>query len=121
MATLGNNLIVSLGGTAIAMAKSCTFLHNCDVHETSSPGSSAYKTFLPERKDWKVTIGYLVGASIKDGLMQVGTTVNLSFGIRGSVTERVSGTAICTKCQIQGTVGNLANGSFEFVGSGELS
>ena len=120
MAIQGRNLIVSLDGTAIAMAKNCTFTHECDLHEVSSPGASDYKTFIKERRSWKVTAGYLCG-DVKTGLMKVGSTVTLTFGLRNSVSDRVSGTAICTKCQIVGTVGNLASGSFEFTGSGALT
>lgn len=35
-------------------------------------------------------------------------------------TTSLSGSAICLKCDVDATIGTLANGSFQFKGSGKL-
>lgn len=120
MAILGNNLIVTQGGTAIASAKSCSFSHDCDVREISDPSQGSYKQFVVSRKSWKVSVSTLVTA-VKTPLLQVGESYTLTFGLRGSGSDLVTGTAICTACKIDAARGSLAKGSFEFVGNGSLS
>ena len=120
MALLGNNLIVSLGGSAIASSKSCSITFECGVTEVSSPVQGSYKNYVTNRKSWKVTTSYLV-TGVKTSLLRVGQSYTLSFGVRGDASDKVSGTAICTTAKIDGARGALAQGSFEFVGNGELT
>lgn len=115
----GNNLIIMLGGAAIASAKSCSISYDCDVKEISDPTTGLYKRFVTVRKSWRVSVSYLVTA-IKAPLLKVGTSVTLTFQLRDG-SETATGTAICTSCKIDGTRGSLAKGSFEFQGTGELS
>lgn len=116
----GNNLIVSLNGTAIGAAKTCSISFGCDTQEVSSPSQGTFKQFITSRKSWMVTVGYMVTA-VKSNLMRVGQSYTLSFGVRGDDTDKVTGTAICTTCKIDGQRGNIASGTFEFKGIGELS
>lgn len=118
----GKDILIYEGSTPtpIAAAKSCTISTDADTKETSSPDSGTAKTFVAGRTSWNVSVSMLVLA-VKDNLLRVGQTYTLTMGVRGSETDRLTGTAICTQCQITGTVGNLAQGSIAFLGSGDLT
>ena len=120
MAQLGHNLIVSLDGTALAGAKSCTFTCEADVNEISSPSQGQYKQYYVSRKSWKVSTSHLV-TGVKADILRVGQTYTLKFGLRDSATDYLTGNAICRTCRIDGTDGSLAKGSFEFIGNGALT
>lgn len=50
------------------------------------------------------------------------TTEHIRQHLRfGTADSYVSGTVICTRCDIDANIQNIANGSFEFKGTGELS
>lgn len=118
MAILGKSIIVKIGSTAIAAAKSCSISTSCDLIETSSPSSSSWRTFLTGRKEWEVSCDYLV-TTVAD-LLQVGQAVTLT--IQGPTSgDSVSGQAICTQADVSGSIGALAKGSFKFKGNGALS
>jgi hypothetical protein len=57
----------------------------------------------------------------KDMVLSVGNTYQLSVSVTGLYADRVSGSAICKQCKISSTIGNLAQGSFLFEGSGPLT
>lgn len=120
MVLLGNNLIVSLDGTAIASAKSCSITFDCDVTEVSSSSQGTFKHYITNRKSWKVTTSYLVTA-VKTSLLRVGQSYTLTFGVRADNSDKVSGTAVCVTAKLDGARGALAQGSFEFIGNGSLS
>lgn len=115
----GRNLIVSLGGRAVAGARSCDVNVSADDIEISTATQGQWRNFIAGRKEWSVTCNMLVQA-VKTNVAMVGQTVTLSFGVRGSSTDRVSGTAIIKSWRVTGTVGNLAQGVFSFRGSGPL-
>ena len=118
----GKNIIISLGSpaTAIAASKSCTIIRQSDTQETSDPTSARARTYLAGRTGWTVTVSGLL-LVMKDNLLRVGNSYTLTMGVSGSSTDKMTGTAICTECQITGTVGNLAQCSLKFLGSGSLS
>lgn len=116
---LGNNLIISLDGTAIAAAKSCNIERSVSTIETSSPMDGADRTYIVGRGTWKVTVNALV-SNVKDFVLKAGQTYTLAFGARGSSTDRLYGTAICTHTKVTATRFNLVQGSFEFLGNGAL-
>ena len=113
----GRNLIVSVGGTAIAAAKSCDLEIDAETIETSDPNQGVFKTYLAGRKSWKVSCGCLLLA-IGSNAAMVGDTVSLTFGVNG---DTMTGDAIVTSWKCSGAWGNLANGTFQFQGSGALS
>lgn len=117
----GNNVIIKLNGTAILYSKSCTISHDCETQEISSPSAGMYRQYIARRKTWKVSVNYLIGSTIKEGLLRVGNAYTLSAQARNSSADSVSGTVICTKCSVNGTTGNLATGQFEFMGVSALS
>lgn len=57
---------------------------------------------------------------LQDLLLHVGKTYQLQVGLTGKASDSMTGEAICTKCQITGTRGNLLTGSFLFKGTGAL-
>lgn len=127
MALLGQNIIILRGGTAIAGVKSNEIQSGADTIEISSPNSSQWKEYIAGRKEWSVNVNYLVAAtsaldaasSLKD-LLKVGETYTLLIKDRDASTS-VTGNAILTTCRITATFGNIAQGSFQFRGTGALS
>ncbi len=118
----GRNLIVKVGGTAIAGAKSCEIIIKGDQIETASPTTGEWRDFIAGRKEWSVTCGHLIPASdtpLRSRAQMVNTTVTITVtsGISG---DTLTGTAIVKEWQASGTVGNLAQGTFRFLGSGAL-
>ena len=127
----GRNIIIMDGGHAFAMSRSCEITSDCDLIEKSSSTDSEYKHYEKGRKGWRVIINYLayittvsntVHSSL-ESLLAEGQTYTLRFGVRdaGTTTVQLEGEAICKTVHISGGVGNLAQGSFEFVGNGPLS
>ena len=120
----GNDLIISKAeGSAIAASKTCEINMNCDLKEISSPSSGAFKEFMAGRKEWSVSLQYMVpaeGTTVMNRILSVGKTYTLTCKVRGSATDTLSGTAICTECKITATRGNMLTGNFSFKGTGPL-
>lgn len=118
----GNDLIVTVDGVAVAASKSCTVDVSCQTKEVGMKGSGKWKRLIAGRRSWDVSASFLVGdeATIRIKIGKVGTTVTLSWKMRGDGTDTMTGTAIVTACKVSGTRGNLVQGSFTFKGTGEL-
>lgn len=118
----GRNLIIRVGGTAIAGAKSCEINVDGEQIETASPSTGTWRTFLAGRKEWSVSCGFLIPASgtpLKSEVAMVNTTVTLTVqsGLSG---DTLTGSAIVKAWKASGTIGNLSQGSFQFRGNGAL-
>lgn len=124
MAKNGNDILIYRGTTLIAGTRSNEITTNAETIEVSSASNGQWKTYIAGRKDWGVTVNYLVPAvtNVSD-LLNVGTSYTISVRTRSgsTVTSRLSGTAILKTCKITATKGNLIQGSFQFAGSGPLS
>jgi predicted secreted protein len=108
-----------VNGVAVAAAKSCSLrVENSEI-EVSSPTTGNWRQFIAGRNSWVVSTGHLVLA-VKSNVTLVGTMVTLSFEVGGSSTDNVSGSALVKQWDVSGAVGNLAQGSFQFTGSGAL-
>lgn len=120
MAVVGNNLIVYRDGVAIAGTRSNEVGASGGLTETASSTSGTWMSYLPDRKEWSVSVGYLVGseAGVSD-LLSVGNTYTMLF--KGDNAQGVTGQAIMTECRITATIGTLVIGSFSFKGNGPLS
>ena len=122
MVVHGKKLIITVGGSAIAGAKSCEINIQCDDIEVASATQGKWREFLAGRKDWSVTCGHLLPASgtpLKSSAAMVGTKVVLS--IQTDMTGDVlTGSAIVKSWRASGAVGSLATGAFSFRGSGAL-
>lgn len=118
----GNDLIVLVGGIPVAASKSCTIQTSCQTKEVGMKGTGAWKSYIPGRKEWEVSVSYLVGdaTTIKSLLGKTGTTVDLTWKTRGDSADTAGGKAIVTESRISGTRGNLVQGSFTFKGTGEM-
>ena len=123
MAVLGNNIIVLMGGTAIAGTKSDELKVDCKTIEIASASDQGWVHYLAGRKSWSLNVGWLLLANtdVRKAL-QVGTSVTIKFKGRGATdASGLSGSAIIKTCKITAVRGNLAQGSFAFVGNGPLT
>lgn len=102
----------------IAGAKSCTVSRKCDLMEKASASNQSSKEFLAGRDEWEVSLSHLITSGAPfEGLLKVKQTYTLRIVI-GNTTQQ--GTAICTQAELGAAVGNLANGSIRFKGTGPL-
>jgi predicted secreted protein len=123
MAILGNNIIVMMGGTAIAGTKSDELQVECETIEIASSTDQGWTHYLAGRKSWSLTVGWLLLATtdVRKALT-VGSTVTIKFkGRNDTDANGLSGSAIIRTCKITAVKGNLAQGSFQFVGNGPLT
>jgi hypothetical protein len=119
----GRNIIIYEGGVAIAAAKSCEIRIQCDAEEISSPSDGEWRDFIVGRKSWSVRISMLV-TNVREILIHCGSRVRLTAGVRDVdntlTADRLTGYALCTEAVVTGTEGNLAQGSWNFIGCGPL-
>ena len=123
MAILGNNIIVMRGGAAIAGTKSDELQVDCDIINIASATDQGWNHVLAGRKSWKLTVGWLLLANtdVRNALL-VGSSVTLKFkGRYATDANGLTGSAIIKTCKITAVRGNLAQGSFQFVGNGPLT
>ena len=129
MATKGNLILVYLGSTLIAGMKSNDIETDIEMIEVSSPSSGTWREYRTGRKEWKVSVNYLVptnsalgnsAAALKD-LLCIGNTYTLKFMSRGGDSSNgVAGSAILKTCKVSAAKGDLVTGSFTFIGNGNL-
>lgn len=74
----GKNVILKMGGTAIAAAKSCDVNIQADLIKVSSPTDGAWEHSIAGRKSWSASCSHLV-TQISDSAAMVGTVVTLTF------------------------------------------
>lgn len=125
----GNNIIVYRGGTAIAAVKSHEIQVNNDLIEISSASDGEWKHYIQSRKEWTLSVNYLVMAGDETTvasrlreMLNIGTQYTLRICERTEgTTTGLSGTAILRACVITATRGSLVQGSFTFVGTGPLA
>ena len=120
----GSNIIitkkVSNDYIAIAATKSNEVQVDCDIIEIASPTTGAWRTRIAGRKDWSLNVSYLVtaGSGVAD-LLQVGVEFDIRIQDQDG-TNYVGGKAILKTCKQTANIGNLVQGSFQFVGNGAL-
>ena len=125
----GRNLYVLLKengtGVIIAGTRSNEFQTDVDLQEVSSPTTGTWKEHLPQREEWNVSTNFLVTSDESLlSLLETRKYVTLSLVCRapgGTVTELLTGETWVKSCKITATLGNLAQGSFQFVGNGPLA
>lgn len=121
----GYDIIVVLTLNNIAVAstaiKSQDIKASADVAERASATQRDWHEYLAGRKGWTLNISYLLmtAAKIRD-LLYVGQTFGITVKDRANTTS-VSGTAILKDIGHVETVGNLCQGSMQFLGSGALT
>lgn len=135
MALNGNIILVQLDGHTIAGTKTTEIQVDSELIEIASATQGTYREYLTGRKQWQVTVNYLLmyatyqdmftypNASMTDALL-VGNSYTLKFKNRANHFDQpitLKGTAILRTCKITATRGNLIQGTFTFVGNGALS
>ncbi len=135
MALNGNIILVQLDGHTIAGTKTTEIQVDSELIEIASATQGTYREFIVGRKQWQVTVNYLLmyatyqtmftypNASMTDALL-VGNSYTLKFKNRANYYDQpitLKGTAILRTCKITATRGNLIQGTFTFVGNGALS
>jgi len=131
MASNGNNVLVYTNDHVIGCTRSNDIQTDCDTIEIASATQGAWREFMAGRKNWSITVNYLVapdtsalsisgGTGLKD-LLQVGNTFTLKIYKRGATAVVLQGNAILKTVKITATRGNLIQGSFQFVGKGAMS
>lgn len=122
MAVLGNNIIVFMNGQAIAGTKSDEIQVDSETIEIASATDQEWVHLIAGRKSWSLTVGWLVLANqdVRKVLL-VGSVVTIKIKGRGeSDSNGLQGAAILKTVKVTATRGNLATGSFAFVGNGPL-
>ena len=112
-----------MNGQAIAGTKSDEIQVDCETIEIASATDQEWVHLISGRKSWSLTVGWLVLANqdVRKALL-VGSTVTIKIKGRGeSDSNGVTGAAILKTVKITATRGNLAQGSFAFVGNGPLT
>ena len=121
----GQDIIVvfSRSGSAVAATgvKSQDITSTCDTIETASASQGDWKDYTPGRKGWSLTVSYLVLSSSQLGdLLEIGQVFQVSVQ-QSDGSYSVGGSAILTQVKQTAAFGNLATGSFQFIGSGNLT
>lgn len=86
----GNDLIISMGGKAIAGAKTCEVDIQGDQIEVANPTNGKWRLYMPARKGWQVTVGELLTNISADAVL-VNEIVSLEVAIRGTYGIPFSG------------------------------
>lgn len=124
----GHNLILTLSGSAIALAKTCELIVDLELVETSTPNTGTWKTYLAGQLGWKITTSGLLerlrdegnnGKTLLD-LMKARQPITINVTERGT-TNKYSGTAFITSLRQVATVKQYAQYTVELTGTGALS
>ena len=112
-----------MNGQAIAGTKSDEIQVDSDTIEIASATDQAWTHYISGRKSWSLTVGWLVLANTDvRKVLLAGSVVTIKIKGRGDTDANgLSGSAIIRTCKITAVKGNLAQGSFQFVGTGPLS
>lgn len=128
MAINGNNIyICTVSGsttTIIAGTKTNDIQTEAETIEISSPTSGQWRKYVTKRKEWSITVGFLLLQSSEVlNLLQVGNEFSIAIVTRvgTAVTTQLVGTAILKQAKHSYTRGKLAQGSWKFVGNSELA
>lgn len=116
-------MLVYRNGTVIAGTKSNEAQADAEMIEKSSATNGRWREFVAGRNEWNMTVNYLLLAygGARD-LLTVGTEYTLVFKQRGYADSTgVTGRALLKTCRITATLGNLVQGTFQFVGNGPLT
>lgn len=116
----GRNILIYSGGHVVAAARSCSISMSVDDTEVSNPADLKNRCYLTGRKSWNMTITKLVTVA-HTFFENLDQEVRLSFMVRGSSTDRMTGNAIVKNVEVSGTVGSLTTGNFTFQGTGPLA
>lgn len=86
----GNNLIIKLGGKAIAASKSCDISINVDTNEVANNSDGEWRKFITGRKSWQITASQLV-TSVSESAQMAGKSMAIEVSLRGSIGKAFNG------------------------------
>ena len=117
----GENLTLSLNGTIVAAAKSCTLEFSQELIEVASPISGADKQYIPGKRGWTVST---------DGMCEtMGYVGKLQAGLSQKYTLRFydkdlsiyhSGSCYIKSLRVSGEIGKIVTYSVSLQGSGAM-
>lgn len=120
---LGNDIIIMEDGVAVAASRSCSPQTESEAREVSSPYSGKWRDYRCGRQGWALSLNFIVG-NLVDSLLHSGKRVHLVIRARdaqGNLTnDYVEGDALCTLAKVDATRGSISQGSWNFLGCGEL-
>lgn len=123
----GNNIIIGWETspgvfTPFYASKSSTIQVGSETIEISSPTTGLWRDYIAGRKNWSITTSFLLLAlwHATDTLTAVGQTFHIRIYDRTDSSRYMDGRAILKAAKVTATRGNLVQGSWEFVGCGEL-
>lgn len=122
MAENGNNIIVFMGGTAIAATKSDEIQVDGEAIEIANASEQDWKSHIAGRRSWSLNVNWLITAvtDIRKVLL-VNSRVQLKIKGRSATdAQGLTGYALIRSCNVRMTRGSLSVGSFSFVGDGAL-
>ena len=120
-------VVLSQNGTALASTtvRSQDIQTAADTIEKSSSMQQDWKEFITGRKEWSITVNYLILAASKiTDLRYIGQTFDVTVKnvtASGVTPTAVTGKAIMTTVKQVATVGTLAQGTFTLKGNGPLA
>ena len=109
--------------TIIAGTRTNELNSSCGMEEVTSPTTGEWDEYRPKRAKWNVTTGYLILASeqVLDLLkVRKQFTLHIVTHENGVNTSVLTGKAWLSTCKINLSIGKLAQGSFQFTGTGPL-
>lgn len=112
----GELRVLEDSSAVVALSKSCTIKYQCKVIEVSPPNGGTAEEYVPGRTGWTVEVSGLMSAISNLMLLRQTYALEIYDG-----SNSVYGNAICTSVQQVGTIGNLAQQSCVFQGTGPLS
>jgi len=127
----GRDLILSINNVAVGGARSCEIMVQTDEIETSSASQGGWKEYIAGMKGWSLTCSHFITLYDDDNSPRnsdligapgfVGQTVSVKFWVRGDSENFLTGSAIVKSWKGTGTIPNLSQGSFSFLGTGPLT
>lgn len=92
-----------------------TATHNGTAHLMMGSGATAKAKLLLAKG------APLATTPLRDAVARIGQTYTLQMCVEGLADDVLTGTAICKQFKVTGSLGNLAQGSFSWKGSGALT
>ena len=122
---LGKDIVLMIGGTPIAAAKSCNLDKQQSFLQVASPTSGKWEQSLPERLSWSASCDCLIGTmaayTMLSDAQDNGTALTLRIKDAGTIGLNKTGTCYVESLHLEGSTGNLAKMSVTLKGSGALS
>jgi predicted secreted protein len=122
----GNDILVIMNGQAIAGSRSDELTVGCATIPISSPDTGQWEASITGRKSWGLTVGFLLFNAnyVTRRANSVGDKVTIRImprvGTEHESDYELVGDAIITNFKVTATRGNLAQGTFQFQGTGPL-